>query len=313
LIFGLFVISMGTAGLERAIQVLNRKETSFGNELLVANPKLAKANAEQSDFLSKRLREATVLIGLTESKLELSQVELEASDFTLQRWAIAAETKENQLTQMKLKLARVLTDKRQDRANARDQQREAVVKYRQLLVEVAKLRFRKRTLRTEVRLGVIAPGTATYGWFEVCKLVFSQLKRIERVKTKMVDTNLWQVGIKQRVKTKELRQFLKTEIYKVSNTITKHREEIANHQELADKYDVEAASADADIVVIQAGLRSVVECVKAGKSMVRRCVAAFCVNGSDRLNGMGRRPCLWILTRLTQLSCCRAQHDVMCV
>lgn len=152
LVFVIYRFWLSSAGLERAIQVLNHEQTSYGNEVLAANPTLAKANEEQSNFLAKRLREAKVLIGHTDSKLELSQVELEASEFTLQRWSIAAETKENQLTQMKLKLARVLTDKRQDRASARDQQREAVVKYRQLLVEVARLRFRKRTLREEVAL-----------------------------------------------------------------------------------------------------------------------------------------------------------------
>lgn len=149
----------------------------------------------------------------------------------------------------------------------------------------------------------------------VCVCVLHQLKRIERVKTKMVDTNLWQVGIKQRVKTKEMRQFLKTEIYKVSNTIGKNREEVAKFQELADKYDVEAATADADIVVIQAGLRSVVECVKAGKSMVRFTLGhAVVLTMSDVFTvAVHRPPSHWILTLLIPLCCCRVPHGVTCV
>lgn len=83
-----------------------------------------------------------------------------------------------------------------------------------------------------------------------------------------MDTNLWQAGVAQRVKTKELRDFLKIEMAKLKTVMSKDRAEVSRLQEVADKYDIEAAAADADVVVIQAQLRSVIECVKAGKAMV---------------------------------------------
>ncbi len=86
-----------------------------------------------------------------QSRAELANVETEASDLTLQRWVMLSDSKENQLTQMKLKLAKLLTEKRNIRASARDQQRDAVVKYRQLLISIARAKFRKAALKREVR------------------------------------------------------------------------------------------------------------------------------------------------------------------
>lgn len=90
----------------------------------------------------------------SQSRLELLQAEAEATTLALKRWARIADSKENQLTQMKLKLARLLTDNRSTRATARDSQRDAVVKYRKLLVEIARAKFKRGVLQKEVRAGV---------------------------------------------------------------------------------------------------------------------------------------------------------------
>lgn len=89
------------------------------------------------------------------------------------------------------------------------------------------------------------------------------------MKGKYVDSGLWQHGIVQRVRTKELKQFLKGEIAKFTSNLKRDQEEVAMHQANADKFDIEAATADADVVVIQAQLRALVDCVKAGKVLVR--------------------------------------------
>ncbi len=85
-----------------------------------------------------------------QSRLELIQAEADAANLAAQQWARICDTKENQLTQMKLKLARLLTEKRSARAHARDAQRSAVITYRKLLVDVARAKFKRKMLKEEV-------------------------------------------------------------------------------------------------------------------------------------------------------------------
>lgn len=69
----------------------------------------------------------------------------------LKQWARVCDSKENQLVQMKLKVARLLTEKRELRAAARDAQRDAVGKYRKLLVDISRVKFKRQTLKKEAR------------------------------------------------------------------------------------------------------------------------------------------------------------------
>ena len=98
--------------------------------------------------------------------------------------------------------------------------------------------------------------------------VIVQHSRVKRIKGRYTDTSLWQIGSMQRVRTKELKKFLVVEMNKLTAAIAKDMAEIRRQQADADSFDGSAAAADADVVVIQAQLRTVVECVKAGKALV---------------------------------------------
>ncbi len=97
----------------------------------------------------------------------------------------------------------------------------------------------------------------------------AQLKRLKKVRVEYVDSALWQVGILQRVKTRDLRGFLRDNLEKNKATLEGLREGVERNRVLADDFDMEAAAADADVVVLQLQLRSVVGCVYAGRLLVR--------------------------------------------
>ena len=104
-----------------------------------------------------------------------------------------------------------------------------------------------------------------------------QLNRLKKVKTKYVDSALWQVGVLQRVEKKNLKHFLRQELRKIRGELTAAREGVDTFRVSADRYDVVAGVADQDVVTLQLQLRNVVECIKVGRAAVRPRVNIACL------------------------------------
>ena len=120
--------------------------------------------------------------------------------------------------------------------------------------------------------------------FTVCRARVSgaavgilQLNRLKKVKTKYVDSALWQVGVLQRVEKKNLKHFLRQELRKIRGELTAAREGVDTFRVSADRYDVVAGVADQDVVTLQLQLRNVVECIKVGRAAVRPRVNIACL------------------------------------
>ncbi len=89
---------------------------------------------------------------MQQAKIDLAKQSLEAADSVVQRWNVLSVLKENQLTQLRVRIARFVSSKRELRARARDRQRTCILRYRHLLLDIARLRHRRSTLKQEVRL-----------------------------------------------------------------------------------------------------------------------------------------------------------------
>ena len=85
-----------------------------------------------------------------QAKAELASQALEAADNVVQRWNTLSVLKENQLTQLRIRIARFLGSRREDRTKARDRQRNCIYKYRKLLSDIARLRTRRTQVKQEV-------------------------------------------------------------------------------------------------------------------------------------------------------------------
>ncbi len=101
-----------------------------------------------------------------QAKIDLAKQSLEVSDNVVQRWNVLSTLKENQLTQLRVRIARFVAHKRDLWARARDRQRTCILRYRHLRVEIARLRHRRSNLKQEVRCGCgscLAPSTFLSG------------------------------------------------------------------------------------------------------------------------------------------------------
>ncbi len=118
--------------------------------------------------------------------------------------------------------------------------------------------------------------------------MLSQLGRLKHVKTKFVDSALWQEGVLQRVDKVNLKAYLRAELDKVAASLQKMRAEVDEHRINADKHDVDAGVFDGDVVTLQLQLRNVIECIKVGKASVslRLTVPGLARPGGEELIGV---------------------------
>lgn len=89
-------------------------------------------------------------------------------------------------------------------------------------------------------------------------------RRVKRVKRQFVESSIWQAGVVQRIKTVELRRYLRKEIEVQREKLKNLRLTVTDQNMTIESTDIASQEAHGDLILLQKKLRDLIECIRQG-------------------------------------------------
>lgn len=228
-------------GVDRALEASIREAEAAmkygGDDEL--DEAVAEAAAEEQEDLRIKREELVPLLDAVEAQLTLAKGEMDGVNTNVQRIAIAAKEKEDLLSAMRIKIARMIVDRRKLRQDKLDEHERMIAKSGETVATLAVKRRRIAELKAE-------------------------RARAKTLKSKMIDSSVWIEGVRQRVNRKQLLKFTKKELRQLISERGTIVAEAETFDDLGDQADAAAQQAETDLAVLRRLLRSVVSLQKQG-------------------------------------------------
>lgn len=208
------------------------------NELIEASAAIKTATNEIAE-LGLRIAGQEAHIKSMMGQLEIMSADLQGQSAALKFTARKCDLKEAALREMRAKISKLISQRRDERRDNKAIQEQATAEVGAALAQITVQQARLSELKNE-------------------KL------RLRNVKVRFSDTTVWNAGVIQRVKTKDLKAWLSDEILRFKVMLAEGIVAVERLRSQADAAEARYGHAHEDVLTLSRILEVVVECVRLG-------------------------------------------------